>query len=41
MEQGYSLGAPSEITVRIEAENGEIARVFVGGKARFVKETRL
>jgi PhzF family phenazine biosynthesis protein len=41
MEQGHSLGSPSEITVRIEAESGEISRAFVGGKGRFVGETLL
>jgi PhzF family phenazine biosynthesis protein len=32
MEQGRSLGSPSEIFVRIEEEGGEPSRVFVGGR---------
>ncbi|MDR2133251.1 MAG: PhzF family phenazine biosynthesis protein [Clostridiales Family XIII bacterium] len=41
MEQGYSLGSPSEITVRIEAECERISRVFAGGKGRLIGETLL
>jgi predicted PhzF superfamily epimerase YddE/YHI9 len=32
MEQGRSLGSPSEIFVRIDEAGGEAARVFVGGR---------
>jgi len=38
IEQGYAMDAPSEITVRIACDNDEIARIFVGGCGRFVKE---
>jgi PhzF family phenazine biosynthesis protein len=38
MEQGASLGSPSEITVRIEADGENIQRIFVGGKGRFIGE---
>jgi PhzF family phenazine biosynthesis protein len=35
MEQGLSMNAPSEITVRITEDGGEISKIFVGGKGRF------
>jgi PhzF family phenazine biosynthesis protein len=41
MEQGQSLGSPSEIRVRVVAEDGEISRIYVGGKGRFVAEMSL
>jgi PhzF family phenazine biosynthesis protein len=41
MEQGQSLGSPSEIRVRVAAEDGEISRIYVGGKGRFVAEMSL
>ncbi|MDR2355813.1 MAG: PhzF family phenazine biosynthesis protein [Clostridiales Family XIII bacterium] len=41
IEQGASLGAPSEISVRIETDGAEISRIFVGGKSRFIEELSL
>jgi len=41
IEQGYSLNSPSEIIVRINEENGEINRVFVSGRGRFVEATEV
>ena len=41
IEQGYSLNSPSEITVRITCDNGEISRIFVGGYGCFVEEVEI
>ena len=42
MEQGAAMGAPSAITVRIEADgDGDISRIFAGGKGRFIGERLL
>ena len=43
IEQGYSLNSPSEITVKLEldADAGEIARVFVGGKGVVLEEMEI
>jgi PhzF family phenazine biosynthesis protein len=40
-EQGFSLGSPSEIMVRVVAEGGEVSRIFVGGKGQPVTELSL
>jgi predicted PhzF superfamily epimerase YddE/YHI9 len=37
MVQGLSMNAPSEITVRITEDGGEISKIFVGGKGRFTE----
>ncbi len=37
-EQGYSMGRPSEILVRLDIEGKDIAGVYVGGKAIPAKE---
>jgi trans-2,3-dihydro-3-hydroxyanthranilate isomerase len=37
-EQGFEMGRPSLITVIVEHSGGEIRRVRVGGKTRFVGE---
>jgi len=41
IEQGESLGSPSEITVRIACDNDEIVRIFVGGHGYFVEEVEV
>jgi PhzF family phenazine biosynthesis protein len=38
MEQGYTMGLPSEILASLVLKNGEIDRVRVGGKAMNIKE---
>ncbi|QBD74500.1 PhzF family phenazine biosynthesis protein [Ktedonosporobacter rubrisoli] len=35
-EQGFEMGRPSIIQIKIEQENGKITGVFVGGQCRFV-----
>jgi len=38
MEQGYTMGKPSEILVSIDSENNEIRRIRVGGRAKNIRE---
>ncbi len=40
-EQGYSMKNPSEINVSLEANEGEITRVQVGGKANIIGEKEM
>jgi trans-2,3-dihydro-3-hydroxyanthranilate isomerase len=41
IEQGYAMGRPSRITLRMCVENGALARVVVGGQVVRVAEGRL
>jgi trans-2,3-dihydro-3-hydroxyanthranilate isomerase len=41
IEQGYAIGRPSRITLRMTVENGALARVAVGGQVVRVAEGRL
>jgi PhzF family phenazine biosynthesis protein len=38
MEQGHSMDMPSEITVRLAEDGGEISKIYVGGRGRFIGE---
>jgi len=40
-EQGYSMGKPSEIRVRLEIEKDSVGRVQVSGKGQFVRSLNL
>ena len=41
IEQGYAMGRPSRITLRLWIENGALAQVAVGGQVVRVAEGRL
>lgn len=41
IEQGYAMGRPSRITLRMTVEKGALARVAIGGQAVRVAEGRL
>ncbi|PPD44994.1 MAG: phenazine biosynthesis protein PhzF [Methylocystis sp.] len=41
IEQGYAIGRPSRITLRMTVENGALARVAVGGQVVRVAEGKL
>ncbi len=38
LRQGYSMDQPSEISVRLKTDQGEISKVWIGGTARILKE---
>ena len=37
LRQGYSMNQPSEITTKLETQNNNIVKVWVGGKARIIQ----